>query len=593
MVAPVTSINETRSSGISVVGERPWGTHFCSFYESKSDLLSMLLSYFKAGLEANEFCVWVLTEPLSERDAWDGLRSAVPDFDSYVARRSIEILDGRDWYLKGGAFDPTRVMSAWNEKLDRGLDRGYAGLRGSGNTAWLQKKDWNAFSEYEQLVNDSVVGRAAMLLCTYSLKSCGATELLDVVHTHQFAMAMRHGDWELVETPELKQAKAEIKKKEWERAAKMEALGRRAGGIAHDFNNILGAILGYGELAQDALSLGDKARRYVDQVMQAGSRGKGLVERILTFSQGALGERAPLGVQPIVEEVLDLLGPSLPAGVRLQKQLEAADAAMMGDATQFHELTMNLCSNAVQAIEGGGVITVTLERRAPEERCDLSHGVVDAGRYVCLSVSDTGAGIAPSVLQRIFDPFFTTKQRGKGTGLGLTLVQTIVADFGGSIDVVTRVGVGSTFTVWLPEAPDNPIPRTDPRVEAPHGCGQTVMIVDDEPMLVALAEETLTELGYQPVGFASSTDALEAFCRDPGRFDLVLTDETMPELTGTELTRDIRKLRPDISVIMMSGHSGEDLSERARAAGVCELIRKPLVRSDIAVPLARAVQKGH
>jgi signal transduction histidine kinase/ActR/RegA family two-component response regulator len=587
------SINETRSSGLSVVGERPWGTHFCSFYESKSDLLNMLLSYFKAGLEANEFCVWVLTEPLSERDAWEGLRSAVPDFDSYVARGSIEILDGRDWYLKGGAFDPTRVMSAWNEKLDRGLDRGYAGLRGSGNTAWLQKKDWNAFSEYEQLVNDSVVGRAAMLLCTYSLKSCGATELLDVVHTHQFAMAMRHGDWELVETPELKRAKAEIKKKEWERAAKMEALGRRAGGIAHDLNNILGAILGYGELAQDALGLGNKARRYVDQVMQAGSRGKGLVERILTFSQGALGERAPLRVQPIVEEVLDLLGPSLPAGVRLQKQLEAADAAMMGDATQFHELTMNLCSNAVQAIEGGGVITVTLERRAPEERCDLSHGVVDAGRYVCLSVSDSGAGIAPAVLQRIFDPFFTTKQRGKGTGLGLTLVQTIVADFGGSIDVVTRVGIGSTFTVWLPEAPDNPIPWIDPRVEVPHGCGQTVMIVDDEPMLVALAEETLTELGYQPVGFGSSTDALEAFGRDPDRFDLVLTDETMPELTGTELTRDIRKLRPDIAVIMMSGHSGEDLSERARAAGVCELIRKPLVRSDIAVPLARAVQKGH
>jgi signal transduction histidine kinase/CheY-like chemotaxis protein len=593
MVAPMTSINETRNSGISVVGQRPWGTHFCSFYESKTDLLNMLLSYFKAGLEANEFCVWVVAEPLSEREAWDGLRSAVPDFDRYMARRSIEIFEGRDWYLKGGVFDPTRVMSAWNEKLDRGLDRGYAGLRGSGATAWLQKKDWNAFSEYEQLVNDSVVGRAAMLLCTYSLESCRATELLDVVHTHQFAMAMRRGDWEMIETPELKHAKAEIKKKEWERATKMEALGRRAGGIAHDLNNILGAILGYGELAQEALRGGNEARRYVDQVVQAGFRGKGLVERILTFSQGALGEHAPLRVQPIVEETLDLLEPSLPAGVRLHKRLEAADAAMMGDATQLHELTMNLCSNAVQAIEGCGAITVTLERRTPEERCEISHGVVDAGQYVCLSVSDTGAGIAPAVLQRIFDPFFTTKQKGKGTGLGLTLVQTILADFGGSIDIVTRVGVGSTFTVWLPESRDIPILQADPKVEVPRGCGQTVMIVDDEPTLVALAEEMLTNLGYRPVGFASSTDALEAFRRDPDRFNVVLTDETMPELTGTELTRDIRKLRPDTSVILMSGHSGPNLCDRAHAAGVCELIRKPLVRSDIAVPLAKAVQKGH
>ena len=172
----------------------------------------MLLSYFKAGLEDNEFCVWVVSDPLSPREAWDGLREAVPQFDHYLSKRSIEVFDGQDWYLKGGTFDSNRVMTSWNEKLDRALDRGYAGLRGTGNTAWLQKKDWKAFSEYEQLVNDSVAGRSTILLCTYSLNSCGANELLDVVATHQFATARRRGDWELIETPELKQAKTEIKK---------------------------------------------------------------------------------------------------------------------------------------------------------------------------------------------------------------------------------------------------------------------------------------------------------------------------------------------------------------------------------------------
>ena len=208
----ITSIREMRRSGNDVVGDRPWGTHFCNFYESGKDLLDMLLSYFKAGLEDNEFCVWVVSEPLSERVAWDALRATIPDFDDYVSKRSIEVFDGRDWYMKGGTFDSNRVMSAWNEKLDRALDRGYAGLRGTGNTAWLQKKDWKAFSEYEQLVNDSVAGRLAFLLCTYSLDSCGANELLDVMGTHQFATARRRGRWELIETPELKQAKAEIKK---------------------------------------------------------------------------------------------------------------------------------------------------------------------------------------------------------------------------------------------------------------------------------------------------------------------------------------------------------------------------------------------
>jgi CheY-like chemotaxis protein len=241
-------------------------------------------------------------------------------------------------------------------------------------------------------------------------------------------------------------------------------------------------------------------------------------------------------------------------------------------------------------MERAGLLTVALDRVAVDDRRLLSHGTLCAGGYVRLLVSDTGGGIPPAVLKRMFDPFFTTKRVGDGTGLGLALVHGIVADFDGVIDVATQLGVGSTFTIWLPTNGKMPRLLAEPAREVPRGSGETVMIVDDERALVALAEDTLAELGYEPVGFDSSVAALQAFRAEPKRFDLVLTDETMPDLTGTELAREIRQLRPEISIILMSGYASAQVIERARAAGVMEVLRKPLVRRDIAEPVARALR---
>ena len=374
-----------------------------------------------------------------------------------------------------------------------------------------------------------------------------------------------------------------------QQAVKMEAIGRLAGGIAHDFNNILGAILGFGELVQNNLGEGSAVRHQIDQVMHAGMRGKGLVDRILAFSRSGVGERVPVQVQSVVEETLELLAASLPADVRLETRFDAADVAVVGDATQFHQVVMNLCTNAVHAMERAGVLTVLLERVTVGERRLLSHGTLSAGGYVRLLVSDTGGGIPPAVLKRMFDPFFTTKRVGDGTGLGLALVHGIVADFGGVIDVETQLGLGTSFTIWLPAAGPMPTLLAEPAGELPRGNGETVMIIDDERALVALAEETLAGLGYEPVGFDSSIAALQAFSAEPNRFDLVLTDETMPDLTGTELASEIRRLRPEISIILMSGYGGAQLSERALAAGVIDVLRKPLVRRNIAESVARAM----
>jgi PAS domain S-box-containing protein len=386
---------------------------------------------------------------------------------------------------------------------------------------------------------------------------------------------------------EHKQVEAEKERLEAQlrQSQKMEAIGMLAGGIAHDFNNILGAILGYSELAQKATPEGSAERRYIDNVMHAGERAKSLVERILAFSRSGMGDSVPINVQAVVEEATELLAASLTSGTSLETQLDGGDAAVLGDATQLYQAVMNLCTNALQAMQNGGVLRVTLDRIAVEQDLSLSHGSVAPGRYVHLCVSDTGSGIPPEILERMFNPFFTTKgATGEGTGLGLSLVHGIVADLRGAIDVTSSLGQGTSFAIWLPISGELPTPSVQVQIaqELPRGSGQTVMIVDDEAALLALAEETLAELAYEPIGFSSASSALAAFREAPHRFDIVLTDEVMPGITGTDLAVEIRQLRPDIPIILTSGYAPLPLQERAHAVGIREILNKPLLRTDIA-----------
>src|SRR6201981_1325283 len=203
---------EMRKTGIDVVGDIPWGSHFCLFYETRADLLETLVSYCKVGLENQEFCLWVVAEPLTAEDAKLALKRVVPDLDQYFTDQSIEIVAARDWYLQDGTFDLNRVISGWNEKLARASAKGYAGVRVTGDTAWLEKKDWKDFCEYEESLNQAIAGQRLAVLCTYPLVACGAAEILDVVRTHQFAVAKRRGSWDVIETAGHKQAKAEIKR---------------------------------------------------------------------------------------------------------------------------------------------------------------------------------------------------------------------------------------------------------------------------------------------------------------------------------------------------------------------------------------------
>jgi len=390
------------------------------------------------------------------------------------------------------------------------------------------------------------------------------------------------------------QKQAEMDKDQLEsqlrQSQKMEAIGTLAGGIAHDFNNVLGAILGYGELALQHAAEDQQLRRYLDNVLHAAERAKLLVERILGFSRSGLGDRVLVHVQAVVIETLELLEPTLPAAIRIESSLTAGTAAVMADPTYLHQVTMNLCTNGVQAMSGGGVLKVGLDRMELFETRTLSRGSLTPGHYVRISVADTGVGIAPAHLERIFDPFFTTKKVGEGTGLGLSLVHGIVADLGGAIDVRSSIGAGTCFEIWLPVAGEAQIPRPESADWLPQGNGETLMIVDDERPLVELAEEIVAGLGYEPVGFSSSVAALDAFRAAPDRFAAVVTDESMPELSGTDMIAEFRQLRPRLPVILMSGHGDARLARRAAEVGIDEVLRKPLHRRDLAQAIARVLK---
>jgi PAS domain S-box-containing protein len=370
---------------------------------------------------------------------------------------------------------------------------------------------------------------------------------------------------------------------------RLEAIGTLAGGVAHDFNNILGAILGYGEMAQKESGEGTALRRYIDACISAGLRAKALVERILAFSRAGMGELMPVHVQTVVSEALEVVAGSLPPGVRFERQLAAGDAGLLGDPTQLQQVVLNLCSNAVQAMKGEGALAVSVDTLEQTTPLIVTTNTLQPGHYVRLRVSDTGPGIDPGVIDRIFDPFFTTKEVGVGTGLGLSLVHGIVTDLGGGIDIDNQPGAGAAFSVYVPwQCSVTVAPKQEEKVAL--GNGETILLVDDETALVQLGEEMLAELGYDAVGLASPTEALELVRADPERFDAVLSDEAMPGLTGSELAVEIRKVRADIPIVLMSGYVTPALAARARELGISDVLDKPLVSREIARGLASALR---
>lgn len=378
-----------------------------------------------------------------------------------------------------------------------------------------------------------------------------------------------------------------------EQAQKMEAIGRLAGGIAHDFNNILAVITGYIELALDDIPVEMHAHQDIQQVLIASNRARELVTQILTFSRRSGQEQKPLILAPIINEALKLLRSSLPATIEIRKNIGDESGIVLADPTHIHQVMMNLCTNAAYAMqENGGMLEVSLEEIYLDEKAASLFNDLGAGDYIKLTVSDTGHGIKPAVIKRIFEPYFTTKPRGKGSGMGLAVTHGIVKGCGGDIKVYSEVGKGTTFHILLPVVRAMEEMDIPGETEIPRGNNEHILLVDDEDMLVEVEQQALIKLGYRVTTFTDSREALAGFRSQPDRYQLVITDLTMPHMTGVQLAAELQRIRPGLPVILCTGFSEAITLEQVKNLGISDLLMKPINRANLAAAVHKALGKN-
>ena len=373
---------------------------------------------------------------------------------------------------------------------------------------------------------------------------------------------------------------------------KMDAIGTLTGGIAHEFNNMLTAILGFAQLGRARASETSPVSQYLQAVETAGQRAQSLVQQLLTFSHPSAHDRQPIALGPVIQEALALLRATLPTTIDIRQQLASASGIVLADATQIYQVLMNLGTNAEYAMrETGGILEISIDDIEVDEAAAASHANLQPGSYVRLRVRDTGVGMPEDVIERIFEPFYTTKGVGEGTGMGLAVVHGIVGSHGGVMTVDSTPGAGSAFSLYLPRVDFDAAPAAEPTESVmPRGSG-CILLVDDEEILVRLGEELLQYLGYEVVAHTNSLDALQTFQKEPHRFDVVITDQTMPAMTGATLVEELRSLRPNIPIILCTGFSHLVNAEKARALDVDAFVMKPGVTQELAATVQQVLER--
>ncbi|MFH2059440.1 MAG: response regulator [Pseudomonadota bacterium] len=393
-----------------------------------------------------------------------------------------------------------------------------------------------------------------------------------------------------------KQADAEKIKleKQLRQAQKMEALGTLAGGVTHDFNNILQAIMGYAQLAQTHHPENQDLQHKLGRIFQAGRRAQELVSQILSFSRQVDTKPMALKISLILKEALKLIQATLPKMIEIRQNLRVPSGQdrVMADPTQIHQLMMNLCTNAAHAMsKNGGILEVSLTQVDTDEATSLLH--VDTGSYLRLTVQDTGTGITPEVMELIFDPYFTTKKIGEGTGLGLAMVHGIVESHGGVIKVESEPGKGSSFHIYLPQIKKAVTPVTNEDKDLIPTGNEHILVIDDEKILAELIKELLKGLGYQVMAAVSSIEALELFRTGPEKFDLVITDQAMPKMTGSSLAVELIKIRPDIPIVLYTGFDSLPAMEQMKTMGIRKIIKKPVSKRQLAVIIREVLDESY
>ncbi|TFH28429.1 MAG: response regulator [Bacteroidia bacterium] len=373
---------------------------------------------------------------------------------------------------------------------------------------------------------------------------------------------------------------------------KMETIGTLAGGIAHDFNNILTPILGYTEMALEELSEESVLRYDIEQINSAAVRGKDLVQQILTFSRQVDFDKKPLKLDEVVTEVLKLIRASFPSNIEIRQELDKHSGTVLADSTQMHQIIMNLCTNAYHAMMGkGGVLTVILDKQKVGARSINGSSKIQKGTYVRLTITDNGHGMDKRTVERIFEPFFTMKEVGSGSGLGLSVVHGIVSNNHGTIVVESEPGEGSSFSIYLPQHSEYLEEKKEHTQQLKKGKG-SIMFVDDEKEITFMGKRMLESLGYTVDIQTDSQEALMVFCEDPHKYDLLVTDQAMPKLMGTELIARAKEVRPDLKAIIITGYQESIPANAMEQYGIADIISKPLLLSEFSELIGKVLSQN-
>ena len=373
---------------------------------------------------------------------------------------------------------------------------------------------------------------------------------------------------------------------------KMETIGTLAGGIAHDFNNILTPILGYTDMALEELPIESNLRFDIEQINKAAHRGKDLVQQVLTFSREVDFENKPIQLQPIVTEALNLIKASFPPGVEINQQYDQKIGTVLADPTHIHQIMMNLCTNANHAMmKTGGILNVKLDAVKIDQKTADKIPNLKKGEYIRLTISDTGHGMDLKTKERIFEPFFTRKEVGSGSGLGLSVVHGIINNYGGAIVVDSTPGKGTTFMIYLPKYGDDAL-ESDKSDKKPLKGDEYILFVDDEPEITFMGKKMLENLGYKVTISSNSISALEEFKREPDRYSLLVTDQSMPNISGTDLAIMMKEIRPELRVIIITGYADNLSDETLSQSGISEVILKPMILDDFSKIIRRVLDKN-